>query len=60
MDIRTEQMLQTDVLCMCIISNVFSYVNTISIKNRTNFLNICLLYSDFYAMIGVCKSTDYK
>lgn len=52
---KTEQMLRTNVLYIQIISNVFSLVNTLFIKNRTNFLNICLLFSFFYVMIGVCK-----
>lgn len=37
MDFRTEQMLQTNVLYRCIISNVFSYVNTISVKKSNKF-----------------------
>lgn len=36
---------------ICIISNVFSDVNTLSKNNRTNFLNICLLFAGHCAMI---------
>lgn len=55
-------MLRTDVLYKSIISNMYSEVNTILEKNRTNFLNICLPFEKYCVTIKTesKETTRYK